>query len=179
MSAFAIALYASSFGGSAKADKLAPWSVVASVFLLPQRGDALVNVTWTLKYEIFFYALFAVAIASRRLGFVLIGLWQAATVAAWALGGMDTLAAFYLRSICLEFGVGLACAWWLQRPGRSESRLTCAALLLAGMLAFVLGVVLDKTVSWSGLACTLGTGAAIIGFVRLEQLSQFKCHGYL
>ena len=74
MTVLALVLYDASFGGSEKVSKLQPWSVAASFLLLPQSGDALVNVTWTLKYEIAFYALFAVTIASRWLGLLVIGL---------------------------------------------------------------------------------------------------------
>ena len=67
MTAFAVCTYAAGFGGAAKAANLLPWSMFASVSLLPQAVPALVNVTWTLKHEVFFCAIFAVAITPKRL----------------------------------------------------------------------------------------------------------------
>ena len=87
LSALALLVYAMGFGGADKAGKLAPEAIVASFLLLPQSGDALVNVTWTLTCEMFFYAIFAVAIVNRRAGVALMLVWQGATAAA-ALSGV-------------------------------------------------------------------------------------------
>src|SRR6195952_3032676 len=78
MTSVAAVLYACHFGGAGKMAKLEPWNIAASALLLPQNGPALVNVTWTLKYEIFFYAVFALLIVGRLLGVVTMLAWQAA-----------------------------------------------------------------------------------------------------
>ncbi len=170
MTVFALVLYAGSFGGSEKASKLLPWPVTASFLLLPQSGDALVNVTWTLKYEIAFYAMFAVMIAHRYLGLLLIGLWQTAVLVAWFAQVPSDIGTFYLRPICLEFGVGLACAWCLRQPFGRRLRLPWIALWAVGLGAFAVGgFVHPAAASWAGVACALGAGAIIAGMVRLEE----------
>jgi len=109
----ALAVYLIGFGGPDKASKLQPWSIAASFLLLPQAGDALVNVTWSLKFEIFFYLLFALAILRRSLGLWLILLWQGAVLGVYLSGRQLewSWASFYLRPIVLEFGLGLLSAW--------------------------------------------------------------------
>lgn len=179
MSALAVALYALGFGGAEKAAKLDPAALITSVLLLPQPGDALVNVTWTLTYEMFFYALFAVAIVNRRLGLTLLLLWQAA-IAAVALSGAELgFSGHYLRSLCLDFSVGLACAWWVRRPARAARPALHWALLAAGTVGFVAGMALDGRLSWSGAFCTLGAGAIILALVRLEQARRLHVPGAL
>jgi peptidoglycan/LPS O-acetylase OafA/YrhL len=109
----ALTVYLLGFGGADKADKLTPGSIVDSLFLLPQAGDALVNVTWSLKFEIFFYLLFSIAILRRSIGLWLIALWQAAVLAVYLSGRQLewSWASFYLRPITLEFGLGMLCAF--------------------------------------------------------------------
>jgi exopolysaccharide production protein ExoZ len=109
----ALAVYLAGFGGAGKADKLSIGNFVDSFLLLPQRGDALVNVTWSLKFEIFFYVLFALVILRRSAGVVVIAVWQAAVLALFLSGkqlGWSWIA-FYMRPITLEFGIGVLCAW--------------------------------------------------------------------
>jgi exopolysaccharide production protein ExoZ len=173
MTAFAIILYASGFEGADKEAKLAFRSIIASTLLLPQLGDALVNVTWTLKYEAFFYALFSICIVRPRFGFSILLVWQAATI--WfTLSGADlSLATYYLRSICLEFGVGLICALLTMRGLRSPLVMTIA-LLATGAVAFIAGMALDKRITWAGMLCALGAGAVILSLVRLERSDRIR-----
>jgi len=138
----ALTVYLIGFGGSDKADKLQPWSIGASFMLLPQHGDALVNVTWSLKYEIFFYLLFALAILRRSVGLMLILLWQAAVLAVYLSGRQLewSWSSFYLRPIVLEFGLGLVCAWIVINRARFallDSRRFVTLMLALGVAVFV------------------------------------------
>jgi peptidoglycan/LPS O-acetylase OafA/YrhL len=167
-------VYAAGFGEAGKAAKLGTWSIVASALLLPQTGPPLVNVTWTLKYEVFFYLLFGSLIVKPALGVILLFLWQLSVLwmalfppaAGWGVGG------FYLRALCLEFGVGLACAWLLANP--RWLRVAAPApvqwsVLLAGVSTFTGGLVEDGRWALSGVLCALGSGATIVGLILLEQ----------
>jgi peptidoglycan/LPS O-acetylase OafA/YrhL len=134
----ALVVYASGFGGAGGAAKITPWNVVATALLLPQWDVSLVNVTWTLKYEMFFYLVFALSIIERRTGLIVLGLWQAGVLAV-ALSGTSYLhllggnvAAFYLRPICLEFGIGVVSALLLMRGGGLPP--VSAAFQWAGLL---------------------------------------------
>ena len=138
----ALAVYLIGFGGPDKADKLQPGSIAASFLLLPQHGDALVNVTWSLKYEIFFYLLFSIAILRRSVGLWLILLWQASVLVVYTSGLQLewSWAAFYLRPIVLEFGLGLISAWIVINRARFpvlEKRGVALGMLAVGATVFV------------------------------------------
>jgi peptidoglycan/LPS O-acetylase OafA/YrhL len=168
VSAFAILLYASGFGGADKAAKLAPEALLASLLLFPQGQETLVNVTWSLAYEMVFYAVFAVAILNRRAGLALLLLWQGAIVVATLLQVDPGIHGYYPYSVCLDFGIGLAVAWWVRRPPGAGPR-AWWPLLAAGLASFLLGMELDKASSWSGALCAFGAGAIVLALVRLEQ----------
>jgi exopolysaccharide production protein ExoZ len=143
MTLLALAVYLLGFGGADKMAKLSAGSIIDSFFLLPQSGDALVNVTWSLKFEIFFYLLFSLAILRRSLGFWVIALWQAAVLLLYLSGGQLewSWVSFYLRPITLEFGLGVGCAWlvlhrsrfqWLDPRGFLGGVLALAVLIFLG-----------------------------------------------
>lgn len=175
----ATVLYAFHFGGHAKAAKLDAWNFVASMLLLPQQQTALVNVTWTLKYEIFFYALFALVIANRRFGLVTLLAWQCAVLL--HLFGLlqvsDWLTSYYLRPICLEFGIGMLGAWVVAHGGMT---FRTPAWLTVGLLFSAIGVVaggllLEGLVGRHVLEPErlliygVAPGVAILALVKLEQ----------
>ena len=175
ISVFALVTYSIGFGGGDKATKLHPAALMASVFLLPQRGDPLVNVTWTLTYEVFFYAVFAVSIINRRVGLLVFCLWQAAvlviSLANWDAGFLG----YYFRPLCLDFSVGAGCSWYLRHSKIDLLRpLAWWILLGAGIASFIFGMAVDQVWRWSGVACALGAGLMIIALVRLEQLEKLK-----
>ena len=184
MTLFAGGLYTAGFGGADKADKLAMFSITASALLLPQAGDALVNVTWTLKYELFFYMVFAVLVLDLRIGLLALGVWQFAT---FMTGIGLPLAAlrfgdFYLRSLCLDFGLGLACAWLIGNPGfvkAMQPAIRQWLLLITGTTAFVAGMAPGTPSQWSGVFCALGASAIILGLISLERAGRIRMPGIL
>lgn len=174
MTAFALAVYAVGFGGAGKGAKLDPESVAASFLLLAQHGAPLVNVTWTLTYEMFFYAVFAVFIVNLRVGFALLLLWQGAA-AVLAITGVNLgFGGYYLHSICLEFSLGLACAWWLIRKPAPRHVWTAWLWLALGALSFGGGMALNNTIGWAPALCALGAAMLILAFVRLEQSGRIQ-----
>jgi peptidoglycan/LPS O-acetylase OafA/YrhL len=179
MTVFAYTVYALGFGGADKADKLSTFNVLQSLFLLPQTGDAVLNVTWTLKYEVFFYLLFGIMIFDRYVGLVLLLIWQIAVVIGTIYLPSHTIgiSGFYIRSLCLEFGVGMACAWVINRPLFvlwSQGVLLQWLLLAIGVLAFTVGMAADSYTSFAGIFCALGAGNIILGLVRLEQSGRLR-----
>jgi peptidoglycan/LPS O-acetylase OafA/YrhL len=161
--------------GADRPHRLDPWSIATSVLLLPQTDVPLVNVTWTLKCEMFFYLVFALAILRRWcLGLLL--LWQAATLVCALLGidfaasWADSWARDYFAPTSLEFGIGMALAW---RPTRPAPHWAGASLLL-GTVIFVGGAPIQTYVTKSAPLPDLaiyGLGSFLIvgGAVRLEQ----------
>lgn len=185
MTLIAAVLYTCSFGGPGKLEKLEPWNIVASALLLPQTGPALVNVTWTLKYEVFFYAVFAVMIASRRFGPALMLAWQGAMVltVAGVLHLADPMTSYYLRPICLEFGIGMGCAWLVAWQGSDPGAGTgwiASCLLAVGATSFMGGLLYEAFRVPHGLEAArvlifgLGSGAIILGLTRLEREGRIR-----
>jgi exopolysaccharide production protein ExoZ len=174
VTALALALYTLGFGGAEKAAKLDPGAVAASFLLLAQQGPPLVNVTWTLTYEVFFYAVFAIAILNRKAGLIALVVWQAAA-AILAITGTDLgFAGYYLRSISLEFSVGLAAAWWLiSMPPARQAWLAWAGVVL-GVSGFVAGMALNNVVTWGAVVCTIASAVLIAAFARLEQAGRIR-----
>jgi peptidoglycan/LPS O-acetylase OafA/YrhL len=186
----AIAVYLLGFGGADKVGKLSPGNIADSFLLLPQSGDALVNVTWTLKYEIFFYLLFALTIWRKWLGISLIALWQASTLVLYASGRELewSWVAFYLRPISLEFGFGFVCCFVVVYRGRftwlGRSRLVGSVLAAAS--ATYVGAEIVKAYRSAGIAPVPeylffgGCAAVIIGCLALLDIRQsFKTPPFL
>jgi len=150
------------------------WNAAASVLLLPQHGDPILNVAWSLKYEVFFYAIFAGLIVDLRIGLAVLGIWQAAVfiTAIYPDFGAFGLGAFYLRAICLEFTIGLACAWLIRQRGFVAALQAPAAqwaILAAGVAIFIAGMTGETRAHATDAACALGAGGIILGLVLLER----------
>lgn len=174
MSAFAVATYAAGFHGVGHGGKLRAWEIVSGFLLLPQAGEALVNVTWTLKYEMAFYLLFACAIVNRRLGLAVLCGWQG-VILAMILSGAALPAGwigFYLRPICLEFGIGMVCALLVARP---PTQWLSAVVMCAGLILFVGSLAVDtrRAVPFGGSSAVLlfggGAGMIVGGLALLDR----------
>ena len=188
MTSVAAGLYACHFGGAGKMAKLEPWNIAASALLLPQNGPALVNVTWTLKYEVFFYAAFAMLIVSRRFGAAMLLAWQSAILltAIGILHMTNPVASFYLRPICLEFGIGMACAWLILRQDRRmRAGWISICLLAVGVTGFTGGLLYEALGVSHGLESlrTLvfggSSGALVLGLTQLERDGHIRAPAFL
>lgn len=179
MTLVAAVFYAFHFGGVAKEAKLDTGNFLASMFLLPQQQPALVNVTWTLKYEIFFYGLFALAILHRRIGLAALLAWQLAVLLqlAGVLHASHWLVAYYLRPICLEFGIGMLMAQVVAHTTQwsRPARWACGSALVLG-LGVVVGGLLDEGLAGRHsletvrvLVYGVAPGAVILALVTCER----------
>jgi len=144
----ALAVYELGYGDGGKSDKLSLDGIGSSFLLLPQAGDALVNVTWSLKYEIFFYLLFSLSLLHRTAGIAVLLAWQSCVLLAYLAGPPASWSwlAFYLRPVTLEFGIGVSCAAVVLNRSRLpwlRSAASQAAMLTTGTAVFVAGCLLD------------------------------------
>lgn len=117
MTLLSVAVYMHGFGGVERGNKLSTENFISSILLLPQTTVPLVNVTWTLKYEMFFYALFALMLVRLPLGLLVIALWQMAAIVVGIAGLFHplTIANFYFQPVVLDFGVGMLAALLFAR----------------------------------------------------------------
>lgn len=125
-------------GGTAGA--LDPMMILCDSFLIPHpAGDGVIGAIWTLRRELVFYLLFAIAIVDRRTGIALLVFWQAAIL-------LNLVSPFFhlppepdmlLGVHNLGFGIGLALAYFVPlRPLRFPvAAMGLGALLYAGVLA--------------------------------------------
>jgi exopolysaccharide production protein ExoZ len=138
---YAVALVAPSLLGATSKD---PVQLCESFLFIPfRKSNGLIQpvlfVGWTLNYEMFFYALFAVGLLDpkRERGVLAV---IAALVALVALGRMLSSPAavytFYTDPVVLEFGFGMALALSVTRL-RVTTRAGRLALLALGALALV------------------------------------------
>lgn len=131
---FAVALAAPSL---LQATSSEPEQLAKSLAFIPfRKANGLVHpvlfVGWTLNYEMFFYALFAVGLLfpRRAVGAVAVGAFITALVVYGHFARPDSvLGAFYTRPIILEFAAGMALA--ALAPAVRVSTPLSRALLLA------------------------------------------------
>ncbi|SDW62350.1 acyltransferase family protein [Thiocapsa roseopersicina] len=163
--------------------RLAPGKIthlVESFFLIPTWTEPLVLVSWTLKYEIYFYLVFAAVILLPQR-------WRIPALLLWALymligqqfcySAPDVLChkALFLtmHPLAFEFLFGAAIAWlYLRSPLRRPLPvlLLGLCLLIGGFLWFVLGGVSLNANSWNRVLL-FGLPAAVMlyGAVELER----------
>jgi exopolysaccharide production protein ExoZ len=122
--------------------KLSLDHLLGSLFLIPTRSPSNGEIWpvlvqgWTLNFEMFFYLLFAAALALPRrfqLTF-LVAIFAAFVVAGWLFQPQSAVLMTYTRPIILEFVAGaLIGALWLKRkvPGRSVG-IALVAVAFAG-----------------------------------------------
>ncbi|MCL4716505.1 MAG: acyltransferase [Hyphomonadaceae bacterium] len=127
---------------------LSPPYIFASFLFLPHpspNGDEIWPILvqgWTLNYEMFFYALFALVLFARRASQLplLLGAMLILVGAGRLFGAGNFVSAFYTDPILLEFAAGvLIGAFWTR--GVVPNAAVAAAMILAGMAAYALQAV--------------------------------------
>ncbi|MBB4039313.1 peptidoglycan/LPS O-acetylase OafA/YrhL [Microvirga flocculans] len=156
---------------------LDPGFVLASYLFLPvERPDGLVqplySLGWTLNYEMYFYLLFALAVAwpMRRSVLGLIGVMAAAVAIGRAVALPEPLG-FWTDPIILEFAFGMALAL-LKAEGIVLSRALRLALALGGLglLAIEAKVSMPRVLGF-GVPAALFVTAAVLGVDRKRPMS--------
>jgi exopolysaccharide production protein ExoZ len=142
------------------------WNLAASLCFIPARNLAgqirpVLPVGWSLNFEVFFYALFALTLAARRPPW-----WLVPVLAATALAGAWRTAAwpaplFLANGLVLEFALGML-AWQARRFRRPPAPL---ALLL---FASVLLLVLPLAGQWRWLVWGAPATAMLLAALALE-----------
>lgn len=142
-----------------------------SVLLFPHPQTHLVlGVAWTLVYEVFFYALFAIMILNGRLGAAVFAGWTACVLAhAWFI---DFPWSFLFSGMHIRFLAGMAVAFALKRWTLPWPRLMACvggAIFVGAGLADVYWAPLTPLGKTVGFA--LGSALALAGLVQAERLA--------
>jgi len=146
-------------------------SVLRSYFFIPDYNDSgriepLLGVGWTLYFETFFYALFALSLFVRINPLVFVPTVLIGVAVASLFRQPDWPAvSVYLNPIVLEFMFGMAIAFW-ARSLRTNMLVAVAVIALGFFWMFVAHAHFDH---WS-VVVTRGLPAALIvlGFILLE-----------
>lgn len=159
---------------------LSPAGVVSDLLLLPH-GDAILSISWTLRHEIMFYALFALAIWLGRRAFAALLLWIVVSFGLglvwppdqYGLGAWSVVAS----SLNLGFGLGIVTAAMLARPSVAPPWLWVllggGLLFGLGMMEWILGHHTDHSVSVLGALGDVGylvaSAVLIYGLAKAEE----------
>jgi exopolysaccharide production protein ExoZ len=154
--------------------------LLGNLLVWPIEPPFMLDVAWTLTYELAFYLAFSVAIWRGRLGLWLFAVWQAAVVVA-NLVGQAPPEAFLLRLQHLEFGFGILAAVVLAR-GKVAAP---GALLAGGCLVFAAaGLAADAGLVGHGarplkLLFGLCSAVIVVGLVEAERRGRLAAPGWL
>lgn len=97
-------------------EDVTPLGFLCELFLLPHGGGDVLGVLWTLRREVIFYLLFALAIANRRVGLTVLVGWQILVVVQMFTDFMIGIEPdMLLGTANLGFGAGMLIAWFMPR----------------------------------------------------------------
>ena len=124
--------------GSHDAPSLADLAWSAS--LLPSHHEPILNIAWTLQFEVLFYAVFCILILSRTAGLIALAVWLAGTLWASATSFNATwLPAQFYGAYDLEFFLGMTVAYLLRTRTIPHPR----GVLASGLLLFAVACALE------------------------------------
>jgi exopolysaccharide production protein ExoZ len=115
-------------------------NLALSASLLPWNQPMVLDIAWTLRFEVLFYALFCVLIVSRTAGLAVMAIWLSATVLA-AVTEVDAswVPGTFYGAYNLEFFLGMTAAYVLRNRTVPHPRL----VLATGLALFIAAAVLE------------------------------------
>lgn len=161
-----------------------PIHILCSLLLLPEPASPILDVGWSLRHELVFYALFGVAVLNRRAGIAVLALWGMAVLGNMAVQ-LATGAPFFgaalgsvaLRGFNVEFFFGIAAAILVRRgrvwrPGLCA--LAGAAAFLAVGMAESFGPAIMPEWPIRSLAYGLAAGLTVYGVATLDRAGRSR-----
>jgi exopolysaccharide production protein ExoZ len=151
-------------------------TALLSIPLLPNVNPPVLGVAWTLTYEVFFYALFAVVIAFGRRAIWIFPAWGVSILVAQCGGDLGFPANFVFNSFNLEFLLGLAGAYWLRNHRPVAPQLILTLGLAAFTAALVVGAHVQDTPIIGRAMFGLSALVALLGAAEFERSRAFRLH---
>lgn len=109
-----------------------PLALFTSFFLLPFPLSPILHVAWTLKHEVFFYAVFALCIVNARVGVTIMVAWQIGCAVALPFGEIPFPLNFVFSPNNILFGIGMVTAYLVMNWRIPAPR----TLMVAGIVLF-------------------------------------------
>jgi exopolysaccharide production protein ExoZ len=152
------------------------WHLLASLLLLPQAADPVLGVAWTLVFEMTFYALFALAIVSCRLGAGVLLAWLALILAGMVTSLPGALLGVLASPLNLEFMLGVAVARTTFSGAVPRPLLLAAAGALAFLAAGMIenAALMTKAGGASEALFGLASAAMIAGLATAERQGRLR-----
>ena len=136
--------------------------LLIDILLIPREGVLTLAPAWTLQHEVVFYLIFTLMIASRAVGIIAIGVWQAVCVLVVVFPLHDPDYLLPINKLIgvhnLGFGVGIGIAVFFASPIFVAARsivLTAGAVAAAGLVGMFIG-------EWTIGSDLFGGGAALV-----------------
>ena len=154
--------------------------VFVSVSLLPLDQPLILDIAWTLRFELVFYCMFALLIVSRRMGVAVMALWfGAAALACFGVAKPNWLPDEFYNAFNLEFLFGMGAAVAVTKI--IAWRVPAILLLLAvGVGLFTASAVFEDTYVLNGygslarLAYGLPAAMVVTGVARASQVGWLR-----
>jgi peptidoglycan/LPS O-acetylase OafA/YrhL len=139
-----------------------PFYILTGFFIWPTAQVPIVQVAWTLEFELLFYAMFALMILHARIGLLIFAAWMLLSAANLAIGFDSFPLSFLFSPRNLQFLMGIVVAWFLLK-GRITHHMALFAIGLAAFLATGLGEAYGMH-NWQlgGKVFGYGIGAALM-----------------
>jgi exopolysaccharide production protein ExoZ len=171
-----------SLGGLAPVNRTRPdgWEIVSSFLFIPWLSgpgpmtQPVYTLGWTLNYEMFFYALFALVLPLKRAVAVplLMGVLMALVLAGQFIPTSQVQLHFWTRSIILEFGFGILIGQMALsgvKPTRALAvGLAVAALGLLALTKLAPHLFIDRALGYGLPAALLVIAALAFNDIRVE-----------
>lgn len=116
-----------------------PDAIASAILLVPYSRGSVLSVAWTLCYEVTFYLLFATLIIRRSLGFLLLGLWVAASIIGRGAGPFPI--SFFTAPYAVHFALGMLVALAVRRGAVNRP----IVLIGFGVTLFLLSARVEQT----------------------------------
>jgi exopolysaccharide production protein ExoZ len=155
--------------------------VLANLSLMPLEETAILEVAWTLQYEMVFYVLFATLILSPRIGAAVLSVWFAGCVLALTVLKTEFPLGFLFAPYNFIFFAGMAGAWLytkLPSPAAILAVLAGAATFFGAGLSDVYGA-WPFGAGWRTVALGAGAALLITGLAGLEHRGHFRAPRFL
>jgi len=165
--ALTVAMHAAGHQGAPSLANLA-----FSASLLPSNQEMVLDIAWTLRFEVLFYTLFCVLIVSRTVGLVVMAVWLSATVLAVVTDAdVSWVPGQFYGAYNLEFFLGMAAAYVLRNGRVPHPRLVLAAgLVLFGAAALLEDIhLLDGYGNAGRLAYGIPGAIVVLGIAEADR----------
>ncbi|MCX7889746.1 MAG: acyltransferase [Rhodobacteraceae bacterium] len=157
-----------------------PWAAVAAFTLWPDFDAPIVEVAWSLSFEMLFYLVFALGLWRLKAGLAVGAVWFAGSALTVLTGHQGAGSAFLFSPYNLLFLFGMAAALGCRRLGAR------AGLALAGGAVLFLGVGLAEAqgavhwpFGWRSVLYGLGATGIIAGLAALESAGRLATPRWL